>query len=217
MKMHNIGELLPVWSIIPFVGMLLSIAIVPLVKPEWWEHNLLKVSILWSLLFLIPFGIAYGAKVLTFNLLEIVLLDYVPFIVLLLGLFVAAGGIALKGTLAGTPKVNLAILLIGTLLASWIGTTGAAMLFIRPIIRANKWREKKAHVVIFFIFMVANIGGSLTPVGDPPLFLGFLRGVPFFWTMKLLPLMLMNIAILSVLFFIIDSRAYNAVDRKSVV
>ena len=147
MKMHNIGELLPVWSIIPFVGMLLSIAIVPLVKPEWWEHNLLKVSILWSLLFLIPFGIAYGAKVLTFNLLEIVLLDYVPFIVLLLGLFVAAGGIALKGTLAGTPKVNLAILLIGTLLASWIGTTGAAMLFIRPIIRANKWREKKAHVV----------------------------------------------------------------------
>lgn len=207
--MHNIGELLPVWSIIPFVGMLLSIAIVPLVKPEWWEHNLLKVSILWSLLFLIPFGIAYGAKVLTFNLLEIVLLDYVPFIVLLLGLFVAAGGIALKGTLAGTPKVNLAILLIGTLLASWIGTTGAAMLFIRPIIRANKWREKKAHVVIFFIFMVANIGGSLTPVGDPPLFLGFLRGVPFFWTMKLLPLMLMNIAILSVLFFIIDSRAYK--------
>ena len=132
-----------------------------------------------------------------------------PFIVLLLGLFVAAGGIALKGTLAGTPKVNLAILLIGTLLASWIGTTGAAMLFIRPIIRANKWREKKAHVVIFFIFMVANIGGSLTPVGDPPLFLGFLRGVPFFWTMKLLPLMLMNIAILSVLFFIIDSRAYK--------
>ena len=128
-----------------------------------------------------------------------------PFIVLLLGLFVAAGGIALKGTLAGTPKVNLAILLIGTLLASWIGTTGAAMLFIRPIIRANKWREKKAHVVIFFIFMVANIGGSLTPVGDPPLFLGFLRGVPFFWTMKLLPLMLMNIAILSVLFFIIES------------
>lgn len=207
--MHNIGELLPVWSIIPFVGMLLSIAIVPLVKPEWWEHNLLKVSILWSLLFLIPFGIAYGAGVLTFNLLEIVLLDYVPFIVLLLGLFVAAGGIALKGTLAGTPKVNLAILLIGTLLASWIGTTGAAMLFIRPIIRANKWREKKAHVVIFFIFMVANIGGSLTPVGDPPLFLGFLRGVPFFWTMKLLPLMLMNIAILSILFFIIDTRAYK--------
>ncbi len=207
--MHNIGELLPLWSIIPFVGMLLSIAICPLVKPEWWEHNLFKISIFWSLLFLIPFGVAFGGKVLTFNLLEIVLLDYVPFIVLLFGLFVAAGGIALKGTLAGTPKVNLAILLIGTLLSSWIGTTGAAMLFIRPIIRANQWREKKAHVVIFFIFMVANIGGSLTPVGDPPLFLGFLRGVPFFWTMRLLPIMLLNIVVLSVVFFILDTRAYK--------
>ena len=205
----NLGEMLPLWSCIPFVGMLLSIAIVPLVKPHWWEHNMLKVAIGWSLLFLVPFGIVFGAGLLTFQIVEVVLLDYLPFIVLLFGLFVAAGGIVLKGTLVGTTKTNLVLLLIGTALSSWVGTTGAAMLMIRPIIRANAWREKKAHIVVFFIFMVANIGGCLTPVGDPPLFLGFLRGVPFFWTMKLLPMMLFNIAILSVLFFIIDSRAFK--------
>ena len=203
----EIGETLPLWSVIPFVGMLLSIAIFPLVKPEWWEHNMLKVAIFWALVFLVPFAVAYGGHVLIFYVLETVLLDYLPFIVLLFGLFVAAGGIVLKGSIAGTTKTNLVMLLIGTALASWIGTTGAAMLMIRPIIKANAWREKKAHTIIFFIFMVANIGGCLTPVGDPPLFLGFLRSVPFFWTMKLLPLMLTNIAILSVLYFIIDSRS----------
>lgn len=205
----NLGETLPIWSVIPFVCMLLSIAIIPLVKPHWWEHNLLKVALFWSVIFLVPFGFAYGASMLTFQVLEIILLDYLPFIVLLLGLFVAAGGIVIKGSMSGTPKVNLVMLLIGTLLASWVGTTGAAMLMIRPIIRANAWREKKAHVIVFFIFMVANIGGCLTPVGDPPLFLGFLRGVPFFWTMKLLPVMLFNIVILSVVFLIIDTMLYK--------
>ncbi|MBQ9179249.1 MAG: sodium:proton antiporter, partial [Firmicutes bacterium] len=203
----DVGDQLPLWSVIPFVGMLLSIAIFPLVKPEWWEHNMLKVAILWALIFLIPFGIAFGGHVLAFYVLETVLLDYLPFIVLLFGLFVAAGGIVLKGSIAGTTKTNLVMLLIGTALASWIGTTGAAMLMIRPIIRANAWREKKAHTIIFFIFMVANIGGCLTPVGDPPLFLGFLRNVPFFWTLRLFPLMILNIANLSVLYFIIDSRS----------
>ena len=203
----EIGKTLPLWSVIPFVGMLLSIAIFPLVKGEWWEHNMLKVAIFWALVFLVPFGIAYGGHVLTFYVLETVLLDYLPFIVLLFGLFVAAGGIVLKGSIAGTTKTNLVMLLIGTALASWIGTTGAAMLMIRPIIKANAWREKKAHTIIFFIFMVANIGGCLTPVGDPPLFLGFLRNVPFFWTMRLFPVMILNIAILSVLYFIIDSRS----------
>ena len=206
---ENLGSVLPVWSCIPFLGMLLSIAIFPLTKPEWWEHNMLKVAIFWALIFLVPFGIVFGAHMLTFQVVEMILLDYLPFIVLLFGLFVAAGGIALKGSLAGTTKTNVAILLIGTLLASWVGTTGAAMLMIRPIIRANAWREKKAHIIVFFIFMVANIGGCLTPVGDPPLFLGFLRGVPFFWTMKLLPVMIMNIAILMVVFIILDKRLYN--------
>ncbi len=200
----NLGAELPIWSVLPFVGMLLSIAIFPLVKPHWWEHNMLKVSIFWSLLFLVPFGIFFGLEMLTFQVLEIILLDYLPFIVLLFGLFVAAGGIALKGTLVGTTKVNLTLLLIGTLLASWIGTTGAAMLLIRPIIKANAWRKRKAHIIVFFIFMVANIGGCLTPVGDPPLFLGFLRGVPFFWTLNLMPLMIFNVGVLALVFGIMD-------------
>lgn len=205
----NIGEYLPVWSIIPFVGMLLSIAILPLVNPDFWEKNMLKVACFWSLLFLIPFGIAFGGNLLTYQILETVLLDYVPFIVLLLGLFTVTGGIAIKGSIVGTTRTNIVLLLIGTLLASWVGTTGAAMLLIRTVIRANAWREKKAHVVIFFIFMVANLGGCLTPVGDPPLFLGFLRGVPFFWTMKILPILIFNAAILLVVFAVIDRYFYK--------
>ncbi len=200
----NLGKELPLWSCIPFVGMLLSIAIFPLVKPHWWEMNMLKVALFWSLLFLIPFGFAFGMGALSFQIAEIVFLDYLPFIVLLFGLFVAAGGIVIKGSFAGSTKTNIIMLLIGTAIASWVGTTGAAMLMIRPIMRANEWRAKKAHIIIFFIFMVANIGGSLTPVGDPPLFLGFLRGVPFFWTMKLLPVMLFNIAVLTIVFFFVD-------------
>lgn len=203
---EKVGEILPIWSVIPFVGMLLSIAIFPLVASEFWEKHQLKIALGWSLLFLIPFGIAYGGGVVAFKIAESVLVDYLPFIVLLFGLFVASGGIVLKGSIVGTTKVNVIMLLIGTVLASWIGTTGAAMLMIRPIIKANAWREKKAHIIIFFIFMVANIGGCLTPVGDPPLFLGFLRGVPFFWTIKLLPIMILNIIILTVVFIIMDKR-----------
>lgn len=206
---HSLGNLLPVWSILPFVGILLSIAIIPLVKSEWWEHNMMKVVIFWSAVFLVPFGIGFGGNTLVFSLLEIMLLDYLPFIVLLFGLYVVAGGIVLRGTLIGTPKVNLILLVIGTLLASWIGTTGASMLMIRPVIRANQWRQKKAHVIIFFIFMVSNLGGCLTPVGDPPLFLGFLRGVPFFWTMRLFPVFAFNAVILLVLLFLLDNRYYK--------
>ena len=193
-----VSATLPAWSIIPFVGMLLSIAICPLVKPHWWEKNMLAVAIGWSLVFLVPFAAAYGMGEALFRLLESVLIDYVPFIVLLFGLFVVAGGIAVKGTLAGTPKINALLLLIGTVLASWVGTTGAAMLMIRPVIKANAWRQKKVHVIVFFIFLVANIGGCLTPLGDPPLFMGFQRGVPFTWTFHLLPILLFNMVILRV-------------------
>lgn len=203
---ENLGEHLPLWSCIPFVGMLLSIAIFPLVREEWWEKRQLHVALFWALLFLIPFGIVYGGHLLTFQILETVLLDYLPFIILLFGLFVASGGIALKGDLAGDTKTNVIMLLIGALLASWIGTTGVAMLMIRPIIRANDWRDHKAHTIIFFIFMVANIGGCLTPVGDPPLFLGFLRGVPFFWTMRLFPMMLFNLVVLIAAYILIDKH-----------
>ena len=204
-----VSEALPVWSIIPFVGMLLSIAIFPLVKPEWWEKNMLWVALAWSAIFVIPFAVAYGPGEALFRVLESVLLDYIPFIVLLLGLFVVAGGIALKGTLVGTTKVNAILLLIGTVLASWIGTTGAAMLMIRPLIRANAWREKKVHIIVFFIFLVVNMGGCLTPLGDPPLFMGFQRGVPFTWTFHLLPILLFNMVILFIVFILIDRHFYK--------
>jgi Na+/H+ antiporter NhaD/arsenite permease-like protein len=206
---HELGNALPVWSVLPFVGMLLSIAVFPLVKPHWWEKRFFVVALCWAALFMAPFGVAFGWSEALFELLEIVLLDYLPFIVLLWGLFAVSGGIVLKGDLPGTPKGNLAFLLIGTIMASWVGTTGASMLLVRPLLRANKWREKKAHTVVFFIFLVSNIGGCLTPVGDPPLFLGFLRGVPFFWTMRLLPLLLFNTVVLLAAYFVMDSRLYK--------
>ncbi len=201
----SIGETLPIWSIIPFVGMLLSIAIFPLVKGEWWEKHQLHVAAFWSLVFLVPFFIVYGAHETILELEHTVILDYVPFIVLLLGLFVVAGGIRIGGTIAGTTRNNAIILALGTFLASWIGTTGAAMLLIRFVLRANAWRRNRKHIVIFFIFLVANIGGCLTPLGDPPLFLGYLRGVPFFWTLQhIWPLLLFNAAVLLAAFVVID-------------
>ena len=201
----EIGELLPIWSIIPFAGMLLSIAIFPLVKGEWWEKNQLLVAAAWSLVFLIPFTAVFGFEVSAEQLAEVVLGDYVPFIVLLLGLFVVAGGIHIRGTIAGTTRNNVIMLLIGTVLASWVGTTGAAMLLIRPVLRANHWRKYRAHIVVFFIFLVANIGGCLTPLGDPPLFLGYLRGVPFFWTLQhIWPLLILNTALLLGIYALLD-------------
>lgn len=202
---ETIGQVLPIWSIIPFVGMLLSIALFPLFKPDWWEKNQLKVSLAWALIFLIPFTIAYGVEIMGIKLSETILLDYVPFMMLLLGLFTVAGGIHLKGNILGTTKNNVILLAIGTFLASWIGTTGAAMVMIRPVLRANLWRQHKTHVIVFFIFLVANAGGCLTPLGDPPLFLGFLRGVPFFWTLQhIWPLLLFNTVVLLAIFVALD-------------
>jgi len=205
----DLGESLPLWYCLPFVGMLLSIALFPLFKPHWWEKNLLNVSIFWSLVFLVPFSIGFGPYEAGANFFEILLLDYLPFIVLLWGLFTVSGGIALEGPISGTPKTNLILLIVGTLLASWVGTTGASMLMIRPLLRANAWREKQAHVVVFFIFLVSNMGGCLTPIGDPPLYLGFLRNVPFFWTMRLAPILLFNSIILFTVFFFLDRKMYN--------
>ncbi|HIS39572.1 MAG TPA: sodium:proton antiporter [Candidatus Aphodovivens avistercoris] len=185
--------------------MLLSIAIFPLVKGEWWEKHQLHVAAFWSLLFLVPFAFAYGGGVVYEQLLESIVVDYIPFIVLLFGLFVVTGGIRVAGTIKGSTRNNVIMLAIGTLLASWIGTTGAAMLLIRPVLRANIWRKHKAHIVVFFIFLVANIGGCLTPLGDPPLFLGYLRGVPFFWTLEhIWPLLLVNTVVLLALYALID-------------
>lgn len=212
---QGLGESLPLWSIIPFVGILLSIALLPLLTPRFWHHHFGKVAIFWSLLFALPFGFAYGWREAIHAVLHIGVLDYLPFIILLTGLFVIAGGIAVRGSLAGTPGVNAVLLLIGTVLASWIGTTGASMLMIRPVLRSNSNRRNRVHIIVFFIFLVSNIGGALTPIGDPPLFLGFLHGVKFFWTLACLPVMALNIGILLVLFYMIDSAMLKREDLSS--
>lgn len=204
------GTKLPIWSIIPFVGILLSIALFPLLlDSHFLVHHGGKMSLFWALLFAIPYLFVFRGEAFH-DILYIYLIDYIPFIVLLWGLFTVAGGILVRGTLRGTPIVNTLLLLIGTAIASWIGTTGASMLLIRPLIRANEYRKSKVHLVVFFIFLVSNIGGSLTPLGDPPLFLGFLHGVPFFWTTTaLFPQMLFISVILIVIFFILDTFMFK--------
>jgi Na+/H+ antiporter NhaD/arsenite permease-like protein len=197
------GALLPLWTGLPFVGILLSIAFFPLLAPSFWERHYPKVSLFWAALFAVPFLLVFKG-VAADAILRIYLLDYIPFIILLWGLFTVSGGVLLRGRLQGTPLMNTLLLAIGTALASWMGTTGASMLMIRPVLRANAARKHKKHIFIFFIFLVANIGGALTPLGDPPLFLGFLHGVPFTWTFSMLPHMLLASAILLVLHYLID-------------
>jgi Na+/H+ antiporter NhaD/arsenite permease-like protein len=205
----NGAEVSLIW-VLPFLGILLSIAIFPLVASHFWHHHYGKVSLFWWLAFMIPFTVYHGIDMGFFYLLEVNLGEFVPFIILLFSLFTIAGGIRLKGSLTGSPFVNTIILIIGTALASWMGTTGAAMLLIRPLIRANNWRKYRIHTIVFFIFLVANIGGSLTPLGDPPLFLGFLKGVKFFWTTThmLVPMLFVS-GILLVLYFVIDTILYK--------
>jgi Na+/H+ antiporter NhaD/arsenite permease-like protein len=201
------GESLPLYSLVPFAGMLLSLALFPLFAPKFWHRHFGKTSAFWALLLAIPLLIVYQGAAL-YEIMHILLADYVPFIILLGALYTVSGGILLRGTLRGTPGVNTGILTIGALLASWMGTTGAAMLLIRPFLRANAHRKNRTFMVVFFIFLVANVGGSLTPLGDPPLFLGFLRGVPFFWTINLLPHMLVVTTILLVLYYAMDRYHY---------
>ena len=205
---HLAGKDLSLLWALPFAGILLSIALFPLAAPHFWHHHYGKISLFWGVSFLSSFTVVFGWSMSLFYLLEVYLLEFIPFIMLLLALFTVSGGIRLKGYLAGTPQVNAAILLVGTLLASWMGTTGAAMLLIRPLLRANAWRRHKTHVVVFFIFLVANVGGSLTPLGDPPLFLGFLKGVSFFWTTRHLFLEMVVVSALLVVIFIIMDMYY---------
>jgi Na+/H+ antiporter NhaD/arsenite permease-like protein len=204
----NLGEILTLYSTIPFIGILLSIALFPLFAPEFWHHHFGKVSAFWAIVIAVPLLIVYKGAAL-YSFLHIIVVDYIPFIILLWGLFTISGGILLKGSLRGTPVVNTIMIIIGTILASWMGTTGAAMLLIRPFLRANNYRKNRAFMVVFFIFLVANIGGSLTPVGDPPLFLGFLHGVPFFWTFAILPHMLFATLILLAIYFALDTYYYR--------
>ncbi|MBN2080025.1 MAG: sodium:proton antiporter [Spirochaetes bacterium] len=209
---ESLGTILPLWSVLPFAGILLSIALFPLVAPTFWHHHYPKLSAFWALVFAVPFVIIFKGVALH-EIAHIYIIDYIPFILLLWSLFTIAGGIHIRGTLKGNPAVNTIILLIGTLIASWIGTTGASMLLIRPIIRSNAWRTHKVHTIVFFIFLVSNVGGALTPLGDPPLFLGFLHGVPFFWTMHILPHMALVSVILLALYFIIDTIYYRKEDK----
>ncbi len=212
---HIDGSQLGLLWVVPFCAMLLSIALFPLILPHFWHHNFGKFSFLWAICFLIPAYFEFGGSVVLYEVLHVVLLEYLPFVILLFSLFTVAGGVRLTGTLQGTPILNTALIAIGTFLASWMGTTGAAMLLIRPIIRANEFRKSKVHIIVFFIFLVANIGGSLTPLGDPPLFLGFLKGVSFFWPTEhmLLPFLTIS-SILLVIFFLLDTWMYRREPNK---
>jgi Na+/H+ antiporter NhaD/arsenite permease-like protein len=176
------GETMSLWWALPFAGLLLSIATGPLLFHHVWEHHYGKITLFWAALVVVPLAVAFGMPSATEAVLHALLTEYMSFIILLFALFTISGGILVAGNIHGTPLVNAGLLLIGAMLASVIGTTGASMILIRPILRANDNRPFNAHVVIFFIFLVSNIGGSLTPLGDPPLFVGFLRGVDFFWT-----------------------------------
>ena len=204
------GRQLAVWWGIPFAGVLLSIALVPLLAPIFWHHHFGKVAAAWALAFLVPFAVTFGPAATGQAVVHAALAEYVPFIILLTALFTVAGGIFVRGNLHGSPGLNTGLLALGAFLASFMGTTGASMLLIRPLIRANDNRKHQVHVVVFFIFIVSNAGGALTPLGDPPLFLGFLKGVDFFWTVThLWPQTLFLIGILLALFYAIDWWYYH--------
>lgn len=198
----------PLWAAIPFALLLLNIALLPLIAGHWWERNLYKFLVV--LLLGSPvagFLIWHGAEARMALLHEME--DYGSFIVLLAALYVISGGIALRGDLPAYPITNVGFLGAGAVLANLIGTTGASMLLIRPFLRTNSQRKRTRHVPIFFVFIVCNTGGLLTPLGDPPLFLGFLQGVEFSWTMQLLPHWMMVNALLLLIFLIWDSWAYS--------
>ncbi|HET6923508.1 MAG TPA: sodium:proton antiporter [Anaeromyxobacteraceae bacterium] len=204
----HVGPAPPLWSVAPFALMLLCIAVLPFLAPHLWEHNRNK-TILSAIL-----GAPVVAWMLTLDPAAVgrTAHEYAAFIILLGSLFVIAGGIVLRGTLSGTPGLNAIFIGVGGVLASLIGTTGASMLLIRPLLRANSVRKHVAHVVVFLIFVVSNAGGLLTPLGDPPLFLGFLRGVPFLWTLRLVPEWLFVNGILLVVFFVVDSTLFRRED-----
>ncbi|MBA2963400.1 MULTISPECIES: sodium:proton antiporter [Ramlibacter] len=202
------------WAI-PFVGILLSIALMPLLVPRFWHHHYGKVAAAWALAFLVPLAASSGPAAAGAALVHALLAEYIPFVILLTALFTVAGGIHVRGNLHGSPGLNTTILAIGAVLASFMGTTGASMLLIRPLIRANDDRQHKAHVVVFFIFIVSNAGGSLTPLGDPPLFLGFLKGIDFFWTVgQIFPETLFLVGCLLGAFYLLDSWYYHRREER---
>lgn len=199
------GSLGLIWAA-PFIGLLLSIAILPLAAPHFWHHHYGKVSLAWALAFLAPFAILFGTGLATYELMHVLLLEYIPFITVLFALYTISGGVLLEGRIRSSALNNTGLLATGTAIASFTGTTGASVLLIRPVLRANAGRKHNVHVVVFFIFLVSNIGGSLTPLGDPPLYIGFLKGVDFFWPMQFLwSKTLLLCVILLAVFYLLDS------------
>ena len=205
-----LGHRFPAWSVVPFVLMLLSIAVLPLVAGGFWKSNRNKALLSGVL----GAPVAIWTALLDAGALLHSASEYLAFIVLLGALFVIAGGVVVRGTLAGTPGLNTVLLGCGAVLASLIGTTGASMVLIRPLLRANSIRLRKSHVVVFFIFVAANAGGLLTPLGDPPLFLGYLRGVPFTWTLGLWKAWLLVNGALLVIFYVVDSTVFRREDLE---
>jgi Na+/H+ antiporter NhaD/arsenite permease-like protein len=205
------------WAL-PFVGILLTIAAAPLLAPRLWHHHYGKIAFVWACLAIVPIAALYDVPTAIAAFVHAVLAEYLSFIVLLFTLYVVAGGILVTGNLRGTPLVNSAILALGTLIASIVGTTGAAMILIRPLLRANANRLHNAHVVVFFIILVANVGGALSPLGDPPLFVGFLRGVEFFWTAQHLWLQTaIMAAIILALFVVVDTWFHRKEQRVTLL
>jgi len=216
----------PLWACLPFVGLLLSIAVLPLIPAasHWWEHNKnrLCVSLVFAALAILYYLFVHpmtfdhatgetftGARSVLHVLEHAILGEYIPFIVLLFSLYVISGGISLRGDLPAHPGTNTTFLAVGAVLASFIGTTGASMLLIRPLLQTNSERKHVKHTVIFFIFLVSNVGGCLLPIGDPPLFLGYLKGVPFLWTLHLTPAWAVTSALLLVVYYFWDRAAYH--------
>jgi Na+/H+ antiporter NhaD/arsenite permease-like protein/Tfp pilus assembly protein PilF len=195
---------------LPFAGMLLSIALGPVVVREWWHIHYEKAAAFWACLTLAGLVVADGLSATAAEFVHTMALEYLPFILMLFALYTAAGGIKVEGKLKGTPLSNTGLLATGTLIASIIGTTGASMILIRPFLAANAARKRNGHAVVFFIFLVSNIGGVLTPLGDPPLFLGFLNGIDFFWPARALwPQALFAAGTLLAIFFLLDSVFYR--------
>ena len=192
------------WAL-PFAGMLLSIALFPIFAANFWHHHYGKVAAVWGLLFLLPALASFGVSPTLAQVWHVMLQEYVPFLILLFTLYTVAGGVALVGNLHGGAALNTGLLALGAALAGVMGTTGAAMLLIRPLLRANDHRAHRVHIVIFFILLVANAGGGFTPLGDPPLFIGFLKGVSFAWTAQhMFAPTLLVIACLLTFFFLLD-------------
>ncbi len=197
------------WAL-PFAGLLLSIAILPLVSAPFWHAHFGKIAVAWSVALVVPYALIFGFGITLHHLVHAVVAEYLPFVVILFALYTIAGGICVRGPFVGTPLLNTGVLALGATIASLMGTTGASMLLIRPLLTANEARRHKVHSIVFFILLVGNVGGALSPLGDPPLFIGFLKGVDFFWELRNLSTAtaLMTLSLLSI-YFVLDAVLYR--------